>query len=143
MKRKLTRATLSELELHAEIMKLFEQKRIVGGGNGTYQDPFTYSEWLQYAGTDAVYYYDQVGHICWSGQHDNGDSGAGYGSDYGSGSGSSYGSDYGYGSGSDYGYSSDYGYGSDYGSDYGYGTSSGYGTEVNVDGYHIVFSSSC
>jgi len=67
MKRKLTRATLSELELHAEIVKLFEQKRIVGGGNGTYQDPFTYSEWLQYSARDEVYYYDQTGHLCWSG----------------------------------------------------------------------------
>ena len=35
MKRKLTRATLFEMELHAEIMKLFEQKGIVGGGPGS------------------------------------------------------------------------------------------------------------
>ena len=68
MKRKLTKASLSELELHAEIVKLFEQKRIVGGGTGTYQDPLTYSQWLQYCGINEVYYYDQIGHLCWSGK---------------------------------------------------------------------------
>ena len=119
MKRKLTKPTLSELELHAEIMNLFEQKMIVGGGSGTYQDPMTYSQWLQYGSMAAVYYCDQSGRVCWSGETGSG------GSDAGSGSGSSYG--YGYSSS----YNSDYG---SYSSGYGYGSgsysssSSGYGS---------------
>ena len=67
MKRKLTRASLSELDLHAEIVKLFEQKRIVGGGTGTFMNPFTYAEWLQYDGLDDVYYYDATGQKRWTG----------------------------------------------------------------------------
>lgn len=44
MKRKLTKATLSELELHCEIMKLFEQKGVVGGGDGSINNPYTYEQ---------------------------------------------------------------------------------------------------
>ena len=46
MKRKLTKATLSQWELHAEIVKMFEQKMIIGGGDGSINNPYTYEQFI-------------------------------------------------------------------------------------------------
>ena len=113
MKRKLTKATLSQLELHAEIVKMFEQKMIIGGGSGTtysmedYMGMIASGSWaggyvegLGYVGANDCVNWDSNGHAYVGSTMD---SSGNYGSNYGNGSG--YGSDYGYGSG----YGSDYG----------------------------------
>lgn len=117
MKRKLTKATLSELELHCEIMKLFEQKGVVGGGSGS---TYSMEEYLRMTaeGNWTGGYVEGVGYV---GANDNmnwdSDGNANMGS-YTSG----YGSDYYYGSG-DYGNSY-----SDYGSGYFGSSDSSYGS---------------
>ena len=123
MKRKLTKATLSELELHAEIMNLFEQKGIVGGGDGS---TYSMEEYLSMVanGSWAGGYVEGLGTVGTSENVYWNSNGSTYVGSSTSGS-DSYASSYDY-----YAYGSNNGYGSGY--DYGSGCSNSVSSSTTV-----------
>lgn len=64
-RKKITRATLSELAQTKEIISYNLLKTYVGGGNGSFGSPYTYDEYLQYGGGSSVYFYNGDHELCY------------------------------------------------------------------------------
>ena len=62
-RKKLTHATLSELAQQKEVITYKLQRTFVGGGDGSFGNPFTFDEYQRFDGGGTVYYYDNTGEL--------------------------------------------------------------------------------
>ncbi len=64
--KKLTRKTLSELSQQKELLTIEMQKTFIGGGYGTFHNPYTFEEYKHYGGGSEVYYLNEFGQLSYN-----------------------------------------------------------------------------
>ena len=64
--RKLTRKSLTELSQQKEILSAEKLKTFIGGGNGTYYNPYTFEEYKQFDGKSEGYYINESGQLSYN-----------------------------------------------------------------------------
>lgn len=64
--KKLTRKTLSELSQQKELLTIEMQKTFIGGGDGTFHNPYTFEEYKHYGGVSEVYYLNELGQLSYN-----------------------------------------------------------------------------